>query len=133
MIRVFVDTSAILALLVPTDAAHDRAARRFERYRAVEAALVTTSYVLVEAYALIGRRLGREALQAFREAFEPLLDVCWVERELHDRGLDLLLDRPSSVSLVDAVSFVFIRDQRLDEVFAFDRHFEQDGLATGLG
>lgn len=128
MSRVFVDTSAILALLVPTDAAHERAARVFDTLRARESVLVTTSYVLVETYALLGRRFGRQAVSAFRADFAPLLEVVWVDHDLHERGLDLHLDRPSGVSLVDAVSFLCIRDRALDEVFAFGSDFQAEGL-----
>jgi predicted nucleic acid-binding protein len=126
--RVFVDTSAILALLVPSDSSHERAAGVFERLRAHESALITTSYVLVETYALLGRRFGRDSVSRFRTGFAPLLDVTWVDRELHERGLDLMFDRPSGVSLVDAVSFVCIRDQSIDDVFAFDSHFDSEGF-----
>jgi len=34
----------------------------------------------------------------------------------------------TDVSLVDAVSFICIREARVDEVFAFDRHFESEGF-----
>jgi len=126
--RVFVDTSAIFALLVPTDKAHRTAAKVFERLRFQEATLVTTSYALVETYALLGNRVGREAVEVFREGFAPLLDVVWVDRELHERGLDMMVTKARGVSLVDAVSFVCIRGEKVDEVFAFDRHFEQEGF-----
>ena len=128
MNRVFIDTSAIIALLVPTDAAHDRAARAFDRLRTRESVLVTTSYNLVETYALLDRRFGRESTATFRSEFAPLLQVLWVDGDLHERGLDLMLERPTGVSLVDAVSFVCIRQHRIDEVFAFDRHFEIEGF-----
>lgn len=128
MNRVFIDTSAIIALLVPTDAAHDRAAGAFNRLRARESLLVTTSYNLVETYALLGRRFGRDATATFRSEFAPLLQVLWVDGDLHERGLDLMLERPTGVSLVDAVSFVCIRQHRIDEIFAFDRHFENEGF-----
>ncbi len=130
MSRVFIDTSAIMALLVPTDEAHSAAARTFARLSAGESLLTTTSYVLVETYALIARRIGRDAVIEFRQAFAPLLDVVWVDKELHERGLDLLSQRPRSLSLVDAVSFVCVRDQKIDQVFAFDRHFDQEGFAV---
>lgn len=130
MSRVFVDTSAMLALLIPTDRAHRSAVRVFDRLRAREAALVTTSYVLVETYALLANRMGREAVVAFREKLVPLLDIEWVGHELHERGYELMITRPRSVSLVDAVSFVCIGNEKLDEVFAFDQHFGQEGLAT---
>jgi hypothetical protein len=50
-------------------------------------------------------------------------------RELRERGLDLLMTRPHAFGLVDAVSFVAIHEATLDEVFAFDWHFEQEGFA----
>lgn len=128
MTRVFVDTSAIVALLVPTDAAHSAAKTIFGRLQGRESTLITTSYNLVETYALLDRRFGRDAVVSFREGFAPLLEVVWVDRALHDRALDLLLDHPHGVSLVDAVSFVAIDDYLIDEVFAFDQHFNRQGL-----
>ena len=128
MNRVFVDTSAIFALLVPTDAAHERATQAFDRLRARETVLLTTSYNLVETYALLGRRFGRDATASFRADFAPRRQVVWVDGDLHERGLDLMLARGVGVSLVDAVSFLSIREQRIDEVFACDRHFEQEGF-----
>jgi len=128
MSAVFVDTSAVLALLVGTDRVHADAVEAFTKLREREAELVTTSYVLVEAYALIDRRLGRGALTSFRESFAPLLRVIWVGAALHDRGLDRLGNGPQGLSLVDAVSFEAIREHRILEAFAFDRHFDQEGL-----
>lgn len=130
MTAVFADTSALLALLNGEDQDHDRAARAFAALRARQALLVSTSFVLVETYALIGRRLGVDAIRAFRSDVAPLLDVVWVDEALHDAGLDLLLDRRKRLlSLVDAVSFVAMRLKGLTEAFAFDPHFEQEGFS----
>ena len=127
MSPVFVDTSALLALLNPDDSAHRRARAAFDGLAAMGAALTTTSYVLVETYALVGRRLGAEAVRAFREALAPLLDVIWVDEALHEAGLDLLLTRKSNrLSLVDAVSFVAIRQRAVDRVFAYDDDFRRE-------
>lgn len=131
MSRVFVDTSAVMALLNPDDQAHDRARAAFDRLHAQDAPLVTTSFVLVEVYALLARRMGLEAVRRFREDFAPLLEVLWIGHELCDAGLDLVLDRQArDLSLVDAVSFLVIRRHKLDRVFAFDRHFEREGFAA---
>ncbi|HUP01573.1 MAG TPA: PIN domain-containing protein [Gemmatimonadota bacterium] len=125
MRRVFVDTSAILALVVPSDSAHERARTAFHRLAAEEAVLVTTSYVLLETYALVTRRLGIKAVRGFRDKLVPLLEILWVAADLHERGVQLLLDRAfRHFSLVDAVSFEAIGEQSIDAVFAFDRHFE---------
>lgn len=129
MSRVFVDTSAVLALLNPSDESHVPARSAFEKLQAREAPLLTTSFVLVEVYALIGRRMGLAAIEAFRRDFAPLLEIVWVDSGTHEAGLDLLLDRRvRDLSLVDAVSFRVMRQRRIDEVFAFDPHFRDEGF-----
>jgi uncharacterized protein len=131
MSQVFVDTSALYALLVRSDERHRDARRAFARLMSEEAVLVTTSYVLVETYALLGRRIGLAAVAAFRDDFAPLLDVAWVDPATHDAGLDGLLDRSRrDLSLVDVVSFVVMRGRGIGEAFAFDRHFGAEGFAT---
>ena len=91
--------------------------------------LLTTSHVLVETYALLGRRLGVDAVRAFRADLAPLLAVVWVDQTLNEAGLDLLLkQRRRRLSLVDAVSFVVMAQRRLEGAFAFDPHFEQEGF-----
>jgi len=126
---VFVDTSAILALLVADDPNHAAASRAFTRARKNDVEFVTTSYVLVETYALLGRRLGQLAAQRFRKELAPLFSVRWVDETLHDEGLDLLEDdERRNLSLVDAVSFAAARERGLGTVFAFDRHFVEAGF-----
>jgi predicted nucleic acid-binding protein len=127
---VFVDTSAILALMVGSDRAHREAVEILEKLRSRRAALVTTSYVLVETYALLDRRLGRDAVRDFRASIAPLLRVIWVDGAIHERGLDRLERSPHALSLVDAVSLEAIRQHRILEAFAFDSHFEREGLAV---
>jgi predicted nucleic acid-binding protein len=128
-LRVFIDTSAILALLVPTDLWHEEARQAFAHLEAEEAPLVTTSYVLLETYALLGRRQGLNAVRRFREDFAPLLEVEWVDSSLHESGLDLLLEiADRDLSLVDVISFQAIQAAELQRVFAFDRHFSDRGF-----
>lgn len=134
MSAVFVDTSAILALVNPRDANHGKARRAFDKLRGREAALLATSYVLVETYALLGSRMGLEAVRAFRADFAPLLEIVWVDDGLHEAGLDLLVERGKRrLSLVDAVSFVAMHRRGIGEAFAFDPHFEEEAfeLVTG--
>lgn len=112
------------------DTPHARAVGAFDALRSRSAPLLSTSFVLVETYALIGRRLGLDAVRSFRADFAPLFDVVWVDESLHDAGLDLLFERRKrSLSLVDAVSFVVMRQRGIDEAFAFDPHFEQEGFS----
>ncbi len=90
--------------------------------------MVTSSYVLVETYALLQARIGIGAMGVFREAFAPLLGGFWVDETTHERALDDLLRRDSrKLSLVDASSFVLMRANRVDRAFAFDAHFQEEG------
>ena len=127
---VFADTSGLLALLNAKDEHHARAERAFASLQVRQARLVSTSFVLVETYALVGRRLGLEAVRSFRTDVAPLIDIVWVDEVLHNAGLDLLVDRRKRLlSLVDAVSFITMRLRHVDQAFAFDPHFEQEGFS----
>lgn len=133
MSSVFADTSGLYALLVASDEHHERARAVFEDLAKREAPLVTHSYVLVETYALLGRRVGVHAVGGFRDRVQPLLEIVWVDERLHEAGLDLLRERDRrEFSLVDATSFVVMREGGLEEVFAFDTDFEREGF-TRLG
>jgi len=53
----------------------------------------------------------------------------WVDETLHNAGLDLLVDRRKRLlSLVDAVSFIVMRQRGVAEAFAIDPHFDQEGF-----
>lgn len=130
MTVVLADTSALFALLVEEDVNHARARRAFRGLRERRVTLRTSSYVLLETYALLGRRVGVTGMKGFRDHLEPLLSVVWVAEALHARGLDLLLRRRRRrPSLVDTVSFELMRAEGIEEAFAFDPDFEREGFS----
>lgn len=94
-----------------------------------EAALICTSYVLVEMFALLQSRLGLTAVRAFQEAVVALLQVEWVEAQRHQRSVAaLLIANRRQLSLVDCASIDAMRLAGLTTVFAFDRHFAEQGF-----
>lgn len=130
MTRAFLDTSAVLALMNPKDEQHGRARGAFDLLASQRAALLTTSLVLVETHALLGRRLGLAAVRAFRSDLAPLAETAWVDESTFESGLDLLLARTKrDLSLVDAVSFLVMRQHGIEHAFAFDPHFEEEGFS----
>ncbi|MGH9412671.1 MAG: type II toxin-antitoxin system VapC family toxin [Terriglobales bacterium] len=128
MSAVFADSSAFLAHQVSEDRFHGRAVASLAQLDRERAKLVTTSYTLVETYALLGRRAGSEAARIFRRDVEPLLHVVWVDEGLHQAGLDTWLDGSRRLSLVDAVSFVVMRRERIDQAWSYDSDFESSGF-----
>lgn len=124
----FADTSALYALLDRDDESHERAAMAFAAHRGQD--LVTHNYVVVETLALAQSRLGTGATRQFLDGLMGTVEVEWVTADLHDTAIAALLAAGSrQVSLVDRVSFAFMRERGLDRAFAFDRHFRREGFA----
>jgi predicted nucleic acid-binding protein len=125
----FVDTSAFLAVLDADDENHQNAREKWKELISQNAVLVCSNYILVETLALIQNRLGMEALRAFQEDVVPLLTIHWVNESVHQVGvMGVLAAAKRKLSLVDCVSFDVIRQLGIKSVFAFDRHFKEQGF-----
>ena len=133
---VFVDTSALFALLDAEDAGNDLAFPAWSRGIDDCAGFVTTNYVLVETIALVQRRLGIDAVRILVEEMLPMIDALWVTDADHDAGLSFLLAAGRRhLSLVDCISFTAMRRLGIREYLGLDPHFEEQGFtqyaATG--
>jgi predicted nucleic acid-binding protein len=130
---VFVDTSALYAVLDADDARHAEAAASWNRLLdgIDEGHLegVTHGSVLVESSALVQRRLGMPAVRALHDRVVPVLTVRWVDADLHGRAVSALLaaDR-REVSLVDWTSFEMMRSRGVEAAFAYDDDFGAQGF-----
>ena len=126
---VFVDTSALYALLNRDDEAHAAARRSFERLLADDEPLVTHNYVVLETVALTERRLGIEAVTVLRDALLAVVRQTWIDRDLHGHALAATLAAGRrDVSFVDWVSFELMRRRAVRRAFAFDQHFAEQGF-----
>ena len=126
---VFVDTSALYALLSASDLNHPAAAGAWNDLRQQRVTLLTSNYVLVETVALVQRRLGLEALREIQTAFLPLFSVAWIDQPTHMRAMSVLLAVAArDLSLVDCTSFEVMRGKSIQTAFAFDAHFSRQGF-----
>jgi len=126
---VFVDTSALFALLDSKDKMHRQASSAWTQLSQGRENLITSNYVVVEATALIGRCLGFPAVRSFHDDLSPLLNILWVEAWLHQRALAALLTAGMrDLSLVDCTSFEIMRQGGIATAFAYDNHFVQQGF-----
>lgn len=127
--RVFVDTSALYALLDSSDRFHADAAQIFQQLSQQMVELITTNYVVVETIALLQSRLGVQAVEDFIMNVKPLLTIVWVDAQTHNSAeLALLSQRRRRVSIVDHVSFVVMRYLSMSTAFANDSHFADAGF-----
>lgn len=126
--RVFVDTSAVIALVVEDQALHDDALATWERLVAASRVgggnLVTHHAVVVESLGLLHKRHGMPCVRRFLDRVLPRLRVVRISAELHDRGVAALraADR-RRVSIVDWISFEVMRSEEIRRAFAYDADF----------
>ncbi len=129
--RIFVDTSAFLAIIDGDDRFHPLALRFWEQQLSGSAVLLTSNYVVLETTALIQNRLGLEAVSVFHEEMLPVIYQEWINPDLYQKAvMALLAARRRDVSLVDYTSFVLMRHLGIRTAFTFDRHFAEQGFET---
>lgn len=122
------DTSGLLSFLHKGEPNHVEAVRLM----VVAPSRLTHSYVLAELVALAHARklpIGPvlDFLADLRDGLP--IEVVFVDRDLHDKAVDLLRRRPDKRwSLCDAVSFALMTDRGLSEALTTDHHFEQAGF-----
>ena len=130
--RVLADTSALLALSRQKDQYHAPAVKIAERHLAAGGRYLGTTLILGELYSQLLYLRGPAGASA---SLTHLLDDPvheWVDvsaaliREAKARWLARFADQ--RFSLVDAVSFEVMRQERVTQAFAFDHHFEVAGF-----
>lgn len=124
----FVDTSALLAFL-------DRDSTRHAEVLASLAGVfrerrsITHNYVLIETEALAHRRLGAGVARRLLEDVVPVLEIVWVDAELHATAVTAhLRSLRRRSSLVDQVSFELMRRRDISVAVALDRDFAREGF-----
>lgn len=123
MTKIFVDTSAFYALADKSDGNHARAKDAYESI--IKTHLVTTDYILIECWFLIGRHLGRRQAIQFWDALNTgIVDIINATAQDLSQARSII-DRFSDqeFSLVDASSFAIMEREGIKTAFTFDSDF----------
>ena len=127
----FVDTSALYAVLDSDDIHHAGAGATWKEIVEKGRDLLTTNYVLLEASVFLQNRLGLDALHTFHEDIAPLFRVVWIGEEQHKAATATILAAGrKKLSIVDCVSFQTMREHGVRAAFCIDRHFREQGFET---
>jgi predicted nucleic acid-binding protein len=124
----FVDTSGLLAFLDRDAAGHEEVVASIAEIL-YERRAITHNYVLLETEALARRRLGAGVARRLLEDVVPVLEVVWVDRELHEAAVTShLRSLRRRSSFVDQVSFELMRRLGVRSALALDRDFAREGF-----
>jgi predicted nucleic acid-binding protein len=128
---VFIDTSALLAILDADDEHHKKAKDIWTRLISEEETIICSNYVLVETFALVQNRLGLKAIRTLQEDILPMITVEWVDETIHQAGVaGVLTAMRKKLSLVDCISFDIMRKLGIKKVFVYDPHFKEQGFSS---
>jgi predicted nucleic acid-binding protein len=132
-VRLFLDTSAFVALEDLDDADHSRALEFRDKMRRGNTpfrALYTSNYVVDETLTLLRFHCGHRVAVAFRKALETskVVRVFWVNEPLEKVAWDIFEKRSDKeYSFTDCTSFALMDAEAIRSVFTFDEHFSQQG------
>ena len=131
MEKIFVDTSAWVALFVKNDDYYKKASLIFERIKKEKAELYTSDYIIDETITtILARGNHRQSVHAGNVLLTSnLIKIISVSldyfqetwkhyQKFHDKHL----------SFTDVSCFVVMKDLKITKAFSFDREFLQVGL-----
>jgi uncharacterized protein len=131
--QIFVDTSGWANLFIATESYHHQAKQWFLQSRQQHDKLITSNYVISELVALFESplRVPRPQLFQYIEAIitASYTTVIHLDQTIHDQAWQLLKNRPDkNWSLVDATSFIIMKQLKISLALTTDHHFEQAGF-----
>jgi len=128
--RVFVDTSAWVAVVDSSDSHHPIATRTYKRLLKSPFTFVTTILVVAETQIWLRRRASPEAASTFLKNINESqrVEIIYPNARLEAEAKRILRQyADQDFSLTDAISFAFMYQNGLTEAFAYDRHFATAG------
>ena len=133
MERLFVDTSAWLALVNSADPGHQGILTVLEKFKG---RTVTSNFVFDEAVTLCRVRLGHDAARRLGEQLlgSTEIDLVHVTGDDERSAWALFVARPDKLySFTDCTSFVLMRRLKISRAAALDDDFQREGFEVVPG
>jgi predicted nucleic acid-binding protein len=130
---VFVDSGGWLSVLIESDRYHAIGSAYFRALIDIGGVVLTTDYVLDEVVTRlrydVGHAKAAEFLTLVREAAASgALRIHRIDEALWSQAEAIFIQYADArLSFTDCTSFAFLLEQKVDEVFGSDAHFEMMG------
>jgi predicted nucleic acid-binding protein len=131
MNKVFIDSSAYIAINFNRDQFHKKAIETNKLLLEEDFEYVTTNYVILESSTSLLMKVGHTAAVKFYEDVKKseLVEIIHVSESLEEQAFQLFKKySDKEFSLTDCVSFVVMKSFKLKKAFTNDHHFEQMGF-----
>ena len=129
--KIFVDTSALFALVNAVDGDNLSSQSIWKELLQDRHELWTNNYIIVECISLLQRRLGLELVRLLESEILRVLEVEWLDKEHHALAVaEVLQTNRRNLSLVDCSAFETMRRLEIETAFTFDDHFRAEGFKT---
>lgn len=127
--KVFIDTSAFVALLVDNENDHDQVSEKYADYRRQRVTFFTSDYVLDELFTrLLYYKLDlKRIIQRLKESIAAKeITVLTIDEAVFEKSTEIFLKfSDHQISFTDATSVCLYKDFALDEIFTLDSDFKK--------
>lgn len=128
---VFIDTSALIALIDSSDSLHKQAGIAMSQLSKSKSRMVTTEFVLMEVANALSRQPFRKYAIDYLNGLRHIkaISIIPASTELVHKGWLLYCERSDKEwSLTDCISFDVMMTAGITKAFTSDHHFEQAGF-----
>jgi uncharacterized protein len=128
-VRIFIDTSAIIAFMNKDDEFYKDSFKIFSKLLEERAKIISSNYILLETMVILKNRIGIEAVKVLKNDILPVIKIFWIDEDIHNFCVNtqIAADR-KKVSLVDYTSCEIMRRLNIRQAFTFDNHFKDMGF-----
>jgi predicted nucleic acid-binding protein len=131
MKTIFLDAGYVIALEASDDQNHKAASQHWRKLLKSTPLLVTTSYVFDEVITFFNSRGRHEkAVEVGSNLIQTdSIELIHVDEALFYEGWEYFQKhKDKTYSLTDCISFVVMKQRRINTALTFDRHFTQAGF-----
>ncbi len=133
MSRVFVDTSALVALFNEDDTLYDKAVKGLEMIKSRRLRVVISDFVFSETVTTALARAGHRTAVTVGEFIlsSAIVDFIWLDEAQKRRAWDYFKRHDDKrFSFTDCTSFVLMDELKIKRYFGFDEDFKRAGFIS---
>ena len=136
--KVFLDTSALIAYFIKQETHHVKVVTAYNLYRNSKAQFFTSNYVIDELLTWFSSHQTKHFIQILLEAIGEMrangeIKILHIDETLADKAILVLLKFfEHKISFTDATTCVLYKDFAIDEIFSLDRDFKRMRLNTSF-